>query len=115
MKKILLCSMAAVFMWAVLLPAQDQQSGEFEKGKALFRGNCQVCHIDRRAGDQPSAYYFQFHPADFTEPDFWKKHDDKDIAKVIRKGKGAMPPQHLKQDEIDAVIYYMVHAFKTGG
>lgn len=84
----------------------------YDRGKQVFNTNCRVCHILKSEGDQPSPYYLRFRPGDFSNPDFWKNHNDRTIEDAVKRGKGAMPPQHLAPAEIRALIHFMNVEFK---
>ena len=79
----------AVFIVPSFLVAADKVTQETERGKALFKTQCQVCHINKLEGDQPSAYTRQFHPADFSDPDAWKDLDKREDPKRGEKRKGS--------------------------
>jgi mono/diheme cytochrome c family protein len=103
----------AVFIVPSFLVAADKVTQETERGKALFKTQCQVCHINKLEGDQPSAYTRQFHPADFSDPDAWKDLDKREIRNVAKKGRGAMPAQkQLKPAEIEAIAQYLVKTYQ---
>ena len=90
------------------------KSDEYSAGETLFKKNCQFCHQLKGDDNYPSAYYMQFRPKDFTDPDSWKGLEGQKITQVIQKGKGVMPAQinFLKPDEIKAIIDYMTHKLK---
>ena len=89
------------------------KSDEYGAGETLFKKNCQFCHHLKGDDNYPSAYYAQFRPKDFTDPDSWKGLDEQKIAQVIQRGKGVMPAiSFLKPEEIKAVIDYMTHKLK---
>ena len=50
--------------------------------------------------------------ADFTNPEYWKKTDDKKITAVILKGQGRMPAQSVSPEEAKAIVEYMKSTFK---
>src|SRR5512136_2409938 len=78
------------------LPGNDQ----YDQGRKIYNATCRVCHILKSEGDDPTHYYLRFRPADFSDPDFWKNHDNQKIENVIRRGKGNMPPQPLGSEDI---------------
>lgn len=88
------------------------KSDEYSAGETLFKKNCQFCHHLKGDDSYPSAYYVQFRPKDFTDPDSWKGLDEQKIIQVMQKGKGVMPAINLKPDEIKAIIDYMTHKLK---
>jgi mono/diheme cytochrome c family protein len=95
-------------------PSGDAQydQAQFNQGRSVFDANCRVCHIVKSQGDQPSPYYLRFRPGDFSDPDFWKTHDDAKIEKAVNKGKGAMPPQRLSPEELKALLHFMHLEFR---
>ena len=112
MKNAVLC-LSVVIIPAFLATARSiSPPAQMEHGKALFKTRCQVCHINKAEGDRPFAYTLQFWPDDFSDPDTWKHLDRGDIQAAIKKGHGAMPPQNLKPDEIDAVSDYLIKTYK---
>ncbi len=112
MKVISLVILLSILLWSISW-SQNPVSDDYEKGQALFNGNCRRCHLDWRAGDPVTANYTKFRPADFYDQGFWKDHDERNIAEVIKKGKGAMPPQHLSLDDTQAIVNFMIKKFKN--
>jgi mono/diheme cytochrome c family protein len=111
MKKILFVFIPLIIISGSICWSQ-QDTGDYEKGRSLFNGNCRQCHLDRSQGDQVTAYYIRFRPVDFYDQDFWKRDDEKTIADAIKRGKGVMPPQRLSPEDTQLVINYMVKQFK---
>jgi mono/diheme cytochrome c family protein len=85
---------------------------DYSAGQTLFKKNCQFCHNLKGDDNYPSAYYRQFRPKDFTDPDSWKGLDGQKIEQVIKKGKGVMPAINLKPEDTKAIIDYMTHVLK---
>jgi len=94
-----------------LLSAIAAEGLEYEQGKVLYDGKCQLCHGLKGDGKGPAAASFTPKPSDFTNPKFWRENNEKRIAETIRKGHGPMPAFDLKPDEMKAIIDYMSHAF----
>ena len=111
MKKILACSMALT-LGGMLVLFGNAGSDDFSAGQTLFKNNCQFCHNLQGDDNYPSAYYRQYRPKDFTDPDYWKGLDGQKIEQVIKKGKGVMPAINLKPEETKAIIDYMTHVLK---
>ena len=111
MKKILY-GMALAVLCTVFLLAGPGKSDEYSAGKDLFKRNCQFCHHIKGDDNYPSAYYMQYRPKDFTDPDSWKGVDAQKIAKVIKEGKGAMPAIILTPEQTKAIIDYMTSSLK---
>ena len=111
MKTILI--FCAVILGATLITAGDVPGDEYSTGQTLFRKNCEFCHILKGDDYYPSAYWRQFRPKDFTDPDSWKGLDAGKIGEVIKNGKGAMPPVRLTPEETKAIIDFMTHKLKN--
>jgi mono/diheme cytochrome c family protein len=86
--------------------------GEVDKGKQLYTNKCQLCHGISGDGKSHAAAFLNSNPADFTDPKFWEKEDEKKMAEAIENGKGEMPAFNLKPDEIKTLIDYITHNFK---
>jgi mono/diheme cytochrome c family protein len=82
-------------------------------GEKLYRNYCAVCHGEKGDGRGIAAPSFGGKIADFTNPDYWKKTDDRKIANVILKGQGRMPAQPVSPEEARAIVEYMQSAFRT--
>lgn len=87
-------------------------SVNYDRGKALYKKNCQFCHGARGDGNGPASGSMYPRPADFTDPNFWKTNNDDKIAGIIRNGLGMMPAFRLSPDGIKALIEYISHTFK---
>jgi len=87
---------------------------EYEQGRALYTQKCVLCHGVNGKGDGPAASAFSHTPANFTDPDCWRKNSDQKIENTIRKGKGDMPAFSLNEGELKSVVDYLSHAFKKG-
>lgn len=81
-------------------------------GEQLYRGYCAVCHGEKGDGRGMAAPSFGGKIADFTNPDYWKKTDDKKITAVILKGQGRMPAQSVSPEEAKAIVEYMKSSFR---
>ena len=112
MKKIFFYTMTGIFLVTGLLWTQVFAGGEEDKGKSLYKQKCQMCHGKNGDGKGSAATFLNVPPADFTDPSFWKDHDNKEISESIENGKGEMPGFNLKPDELKAIIDYISHAFK---
>ena len=110
MKKAVFCICLMLVMIPLLLTAAEKKAVN-ERGKALFKSQCQVCHINKQDGDQPTAYTRQFQPPDFSDPDVWENLNKREIKLVMKKGRGVMPPQQLKPEEAEAIADYLVQTF----
>ena len=111
MRKILICSMASA-LGVLLVIFGNAGSDDYSSGQTLFKKNCQFCHNLKGDDNYPSAYYLQFRPKDFSDPDSWKELDGQKIEQVIKKGKGVMPAINLRPEDAKAIIDYMTHVLK---
>lgn len=112
MNKGIIFGMALLFLGGLVVSAANVNSDEYSAGEILFKKNCQVCHHLKGDDNYSSAYYTQFRPKDFTDPDAWKGLDEQKITQVLQKGKGVMHPQNLTPEEIKVIIDYMTHKLK---
>jgi mono/diheme cytochrome c family protein len=85
---------------------------EVDKGKQLYISKCQLCHGAKGNGNGTAAAFLNSKPADFTDPKFWEKGDEKKMAEAIENGKGEMPSFDLKPEEMKALIDYITNSFK---
>jgi mono/diheme cytochrome c family protein len=107
----LIPAMATLF-GSLLLTAHVIGQQTAPAGEPLYRGYCAVCHGEKGDGKGIAAPSFGGKIADFTNPEFWKKTDDRKIVNVILKGQGRMPAQAVSSDEAKAIVEYMKSAFK---
>jgi mono/diheme cytochrome c family protein len=112
MKKIFICSIALA-LGGMLVLFGNARADDYSAGQTLFKKNCQFCHNLKGDDNYPSAYYRQFRPKDFSDPDSWKGLDGQKIEQVIKKGKGVMPAINLKPEDAKAIIDYMTHVLKN--
>jgi len=110
-RKSLIPTTAALFGY-LLLTAQGIGQQGTPAGEPLYRAYCAVCHGEKGDGKGIAAPSFGGKIADFTNPDYWKKTDDRKIANVILKGQGRMPAQSVSPEEAKAIVEYMKSAFK---
>lgn len=110
MKKVPEIAITGVILLTIILWA-GISAGEYDRGKMLYNSKCQLCHGVKGDGKGSAAAYLGSKPADFTDPNFWKDHDDKKIAATIENGQDEMPAIELKPDELKALIDYL-HNFK---
>ncbi len=111
MKKILICS-TVLAVAVMLLFCVNAGSDDYSAGQTLFKKNCQFCHNLKGDDNYPSAYWRQFRPKDFTDPDSWKGLDGQKIEQVIKNGKGAMPAINIKPEDAKAIIAYMQNVLR---
>jgi cytochrome c6 len=77
-----------------------------DKGGALFKQKCAVCHGADGKGDTPAGKNTKVRS--FADPEVAKQSDE-ELAGVIEKGKNKMPAygKSLKPDEIKALVAYI--------
>jgi mono/diheme cytochrome c family protein len=102
----------AAILASSILAAQVIGQQSAPAGEQLYRGYCAICHGEKGDGRGIAAPSMGARIADFTNPDFWKSHDDGKIVKVILKGQGRMPAQLVSPEEADAIVAYMKSAFR---
>ncbi len=92
-----------------------EASYELRLGKAIYRYYCQTCHGQTAAGDGFNAYNLDPRPRDLSDPAFYKRKSEADLADAIRRGGAGvglsplMPPwgHTLSAQQIDEVILYL--------
>jgi mono/diheme cytochrome c family protein len=107
-----LIPITAVLLGSIVLTVQAIGQQETPDGEKLYRAYCTVCHGEKGDGKGIAAPSFGGKIADFTNPDYWKKTDDRKIATAILKGQGRMPAQPVSPEEAKAIVEYMKSAFK---
>lgn len=100
------------FLGIALLAVQASGQQATPAGEKLYRGYCAVCHGEKGNGKGIAAPSFGGKIADFTNPDYWKKTDDRKIVKVILKGQNRMPAQPVSPEEARVIVEYMKSEFK---
>lgn len=75
----------------------------------IFKTVCSTCHGPQGKGNGPAGAAFNPHPANFTDPAFWKTHTDSQMVHSITNGKGMMPPfgGTYDQETIKALVSYL--------
>jgi len=102
----------ATFLGSLVLTAQGISQQGTPAGEQLYRGYCAVCHGEKGDGRGIAAPSFGGKIADFTNPDYWKKTDDRKMVSVILKGQGRMPAQAVSPEEAKSIIEYMKSTFR---
>jgi mono/diheme cytochrome c family protein len=102
----------AALLGSLILTAQVVGQQGTPAGEQLYRGYCAVCHGEKGDGRGIAAPSFGGKIADFTNPDYWKKTDDRKMLSTILKGQGRMPAQAVSPDEAKSIVEYMKSAFK---
>jgi mono/diheme cytochrome c family protein len=107
-----LIPVVAALLGSLILTAQGIGQQGTPAGEQLYRGYCAVCHGEKGDGRGIAAASFGGKIADFTNPEYWKKTDDKKITTVILKGQGRMPAQAVSPEEAKSIVEYMKATFK---
>jgi mono/diheme cytochrome c family protein len=107
-----LIPLMAALLGSLILTAQGVGQQGTPAGEQLYRGYCAVCHGEKGDGRGIAAASFGGKIADFTNPDYWKKTDDRKMVGVILKGQGRMPAQAVSPEEAKSIVEYMKSAFK---
>jgi mono/diheme cytochrome c family protein len=83
--------------------------------KEIYAARCAFCHGASGKGDGMTASVLKPPPANFTDPEFWKKTNEKQIRDVISKGKPGTSMvafgSTLTSQDIDALVAY-IETFK---
>jgi mono/diheme cytochrome c family protein len=112
LRKTVWMAVAAALSASLILTAQGVGQQGTPAGERLYRGYCAVCHGEKGDGRGIAAPSIGGKIADFTNPDSWKKTDEKKMVNVILKGQGRMPAQSVSPEEARAIVEYMKSAFK---
>jgi mono/diheme cytochrome c family protein len=87
-----------------------------DHGRSVYAVRCAPCHGDGGAGDGPAAAALEPKPRNFRDPAFWSGRSPVQLKLVVEHGRpGTMmaPFQGvLSDEEIDAVVAYLVAQFK---
>lgn len=78
-----------------------------ERGAGVFQRSCASCHGVGR--EQKVALGFKVAPPDLAEPALQARLSDADFRRVIREGKGQMPPfgKMLADEEVSDLLVYL--------
>ncbi len=112
MKKNFILALMGILMGTIFSLAQSAEKDEIKLGEKLYNDKCHICHGKVGDGNGSGSIAFSPRPANFTDPKFWQKNDDKKITDVIKNGYKMMPAFDLNSDQIKAVIDYLKQAFK---
>jgi cytochrome c oxidase cbb3-type subunit III len=112
MKKYSFVIMLMVLPAAILLWSTGTSGKDDGQGKKIYDEKCQFCHGIKGDGKGTAAASLNPKPADFNNPQFWKKTDTKKMSETIEKGHGMMPAFDMKPGEVKAVMDYISHSFK---
>lgn len=115
MKRLVIMACLATLAGAVSLVAAAggaAAGADLNRGKTLFTNVCSLCHGTNGDGKGPGSAALNPKPASMKDPPFWKGDVEKKIRDTVKSGKGMMPPQNLKADEVNDVIAYISQTFK---
>jgi mono/diheme cytochrome c family protein len=120
LKPFLLVSAVALLASASLIapaaPPQDSASkvkvtaDSQAKAKKLYARDCALCHGDSGDGKTDLAKDMQLTLVDWTDSKSLSDRQDQELFKIIRDGKGKMPPEETsraKDDEIWNLIVFI--------
>lgn len=83
--------------------------GDASSGKKIFATNCASCHGVKGAGDGVAAAALNPKPANFAKGKFKYGSTDAALKKIIKSGKGSMPPwgSVLSDKDVDNLIAHI--------
>ena len=78
------------------------------KAKKLYAIDCAMCHGEKGDGKGDLASDMK-NVTDFTNPDSMKDRTDGELFRIIRKGKGDMPPEgeRAKDEDVWNLVHYI--------
>lgn len=80
------------------------------RAKNIYQIDCAVCHGDNGNGKTDLATSMNLTLTDWTDPKSLADKPDGDLFKVIREGKGQMPPEdagRAKDDDVWNLVIYI--------
>lgn len=90
------------------------ERGNPERGRALYRYGCQVCHGEQGRGDGPASKNFDPGPRDLTDARYTQGLSDDYLFRVIKTGGGPFGKPNmpawgalLKDEEIRDLVAYL--------
>jgi mono/diheme cytochrome c family protein len=98
-------------------PAKPAASDTSAKAKKVYAMDCALCHGDNGDGKTDIAKDMQLTLIDWTDPKSLSAMQDQDLFKIIRDGKGKMPPEdkgRASDDEIEGLVKYIRTFSKNG-
>jgi cytochrome c5 len=126
LKQFMLVSVMALVVFAPLAASAQAAPGKNSaksgseaeaKAKKVYAMDCALCHGDSGDGKTDLAKDMQLTLIDWTDPKSLSDKQDQDLFKVIRDGKGKMPPEdksRASDDEIQGIIKYIRTFSKNG-
>ena len=110
-------SSASIYASHDQAPRLDDLTPVEWQGQVLFQQNCAFCHAADGTGRNWIGSFIEPHPRNFTEPLAMQGMTREQLRKAIKEGVPgtAMPAWKsvLQEDQIEAVIAYIVRAFDT--
>ena len=102
-----LCALGLCLMCLVCLGCSREPKPPLERGAGVFQRSCASCHGVGR--EQKVALGFKVAPPDLADATLQKRLADADFRKVIREGKGQMPPfgKMLDEEEVNDLLGYL--------
>ena len=100
------------FIWlARTVDPSTKYRSDVEYNYARF---CAGCHGNSGEGNGRVGRFKKLEPADLTDANFWRMHEDEQLLKSIRDGKDNMPAFHyyLNQKEQREILEYIKNTFQ---
>ncbi|MCB9677350.1 MAG: cytochrome c [Alphaproteobacteria bacterium] len=96
-------------MIALLVGALAAEPAPLELGQSIYAAKCATCHGSTGKGDGPAARALPQPPANFSDPEYWKRTDEAMVRGVIETGKPGtvMRGFPMKPDRLDALVLYL--------
>lgn len=97
----------ALALGLALVGCAREPKPPIERGAGVFQRSCASCHGLGR--EQKVGLGFKVAPPDLAEPALQQRLSDAEIRRVIREGKGQMPPfgKMLADDEVSDLLVYL--------
>ena len=112
---LVLCTLALCTLALCLsfLGCTRQPKPPLERGAGVFQRSCASCHGVGR--EQKVALGFKVAPPDLADATLQKRLTDADFRKVIREGRGQMPPfgKMLDDEEVNDLLAYLRSLART--
>jgi len=99
--------LAALALALVCLGCAREPKPQLERGAGVFQRSCASCHGVGR--EQKVALGFKVAPPDLAAPALQARVSDADFRRIIREGKGQMPPfgKMLAEEEVSDLLVYL--------
>jgi len=96
---------------ALFILGSGAAQADESKGAKLYQANCSTCHGAELDGKGPAGAALQPPPASFKSAEFWSEHDPKAVKAAIKNGSpgtAMMAFAHLPDEDVDAIVTYLV-------